>query len=173
VNVDANGSDNHEMVFETRLKKIGRVVALLDKWDNPRYLTRIWTIFEQFTAQKLEIPVTMILPADCCESLMNEIDKGKAGLETVRRALSQISSERAKASYEKDEAAVKDLIMTTSSFEDVDKAVARTMISWVAGVVQDRFLGYLDADVPTNEQLVQCYTDEGPRQSYCPVLVSL
>merc|ERR1711871_1388385 len=58
------GSENLEDVFEQRLTSIGRVVALLDTWDTPRYLTRIWTIYEQYTAAKLDIEVTMILPED-------------------------------------------------------------------------------------------------------------
>ena len=39
------GSDNLETIFEMRLTRIGRMVALLDAWDEPAYLTRVWTIF--------------------------------------------------------------------------------------------------------------------------------
>merc|ERR1712100_1017183 len=56
------GSDKLEDVFEANLIRIGEVVALLDTWQHPSYLTRIWCIFEQFTAIKLRIKVSMILP---------------------------------------------------------------------------------------------------------------
>ena len=38
------GSDNLEDVFESNLKRIGKMVAILDTFDRPMYLTRIWTL---------------------------------------------------------------------------------------------------------------------------------
>ena len=52
-------ADDLEIVFEGRVRIINNVVAMLDGWENPVYLTRIWTIFEQYTATKLNVPVTM------------------------------------------------------------------------------------------------------------------
>ncbi|CAE7791129.1 unnamed protein product [Symbiodinium sp. CCMP2456] len=57
------GSDNLEDVFEKRLRHVGHVVAVLDAWEEPAYLTRVWTIFEQYTAIKLHVPVTRL---GCC-----------------------------------------------------------------------------------------------------------
>merc|ERR1712176_1278872 len=76
--IDGNGdgSDNLEETFEARLKQIGHVVALLDTWNEPRYLTRIWTIYEQFTAAQLGIEVTMILPPASQESLIEKLEEG-------------------------------------------------------------------------------------------------
>merc|ERR1739844_527397 len=34
----SSGSDNLETVFEDRLTKIGKMIALLDTWDKPTYL---------------------------------------------------------------------------------------------------------------------------------------
>ena len=51
----AAGSDNLEAVFEDNLKRIGKMVAILDTWDRPVYLTRIWTVFEQFVASTIQI----------------------------------------------------------------------------------------------------------------------
>ena len=36
----STGSDNLEVLFESNLRRIGRVVALLDTWNKPIYLTR-------------------------------------------------------------------------------------------------------------------------------------
>lgn len=38
------------------------MIAMLDTWERPQYCTRIWTVFEQYTAAKLRVPVKMILP---------------------------------------------------------------------------------------------------------------
>ena len=51
------GSDNLEDVFEKNLKRIGRMVAILDTWDQPVYLSRVWTVYEQFVASTLQIQV--------------------------------------------------------------------------------------------------------------------
>ena len=51
----AAGSDNLEAVFEDNLKRIGKMVAILDTWDRPVYLSRIWTVFEQFVASTIKI----------------------------------------------------------------------------------------------------------------------
>ena len=51
----AAGSDNLEAVFKDNLKRIGKMVAILDTWDRPVYLTRIWTVFEQFVASTIQI----------------------------------------------------------------------------------------------------------------------
>ena len=53
----AAGSDNLEDVFKDNLKRIGKMVAILDTWERPVYLTRIWTVFEQFVASTIEIEV--------------------------------------------------------------------------------------------------------------------
>ena len=95
------GSDNLEEVFEENLKRIGQVVAVLDRrqrpffktssfefqdkvgsflhvfsyasnisylvmcrWQEPVYLQRVWTIYEQYVACSLEIPVTFVMPED-------------------------------------------------------------------------------------------------------------
>ena len=53
----ANGSDNLEDVFEGHLKRIGRMVAILDTWDQPVYLSRVWTVYEQYVASTIGVQV--------------------------------------------------------------------------------------------------------------------
>ena len=55
VEESSSGSDNLETVFEGNLRRIGRMVAVLDTWDRPLYLSRIWTVYEQFVASTLQI----------------------------------------------------------------------------------------------------------------------
>merc|ERR1712232_956020 len=94
---DGQGSKNLEDVFQQRLTKIGHVIALLDTWDAPRYLTRVWTIYEQFTAAELGVKVDMILPTDAHRTLMENINAGGAGIEAVALSLSKVDSENAEA----------------------------------------------------------------------------
>ena len=57
--LDQNGAGSRNSslreVFGEHLQRVGRMVALLDHWDQPAYLSRIWTIFEQYTAVVWEI----------------------------------------------------------------------------------------------------------------------
>ncbi len=42
-----------ESTFRNKVLGIGNVLALLGPWDAPKYLTRVWCIFELFTANKV------------------------------------------------------------------------------------------------------------------------
>eukprot|EP00913_Durusdinium_trenchii_P031067 g29093.t2 len=68
----AAGSDNLEDVFETNLRRIGHVVAVLDTWREPVYLQRVWTIYEQYVACSLKVPVTFVMPESATASLDEE-----------------------------------------------------------------------------------------------------
>ena len=57
--VDANLA----AVFRQRLQ--GKtMIAVLDSLLDPVYITRVWTIFEQFTAQELGITVHIVMPPE-------------------------------------------------------------------------------------------------------------
>jgi len=127
-----------EDVFEGSLLRIGRVVALLDGWNAPTYLTRIWTIFEQFTAIKLNIPVQMILPRDSYNSLGEEIDRGKEGINAIKESLCNIDSERAEAWQPADLEKVQTAIIDSVGFEAVNSCVKQTMIKWIGSVVVNK-----------------------------------
>jgi len=139
VDGDGSNSDNLEEIFELRLTTIGAMVALLDTWDKPRYLTRVWTIFEQYTATKRGIPVTMILPTDSCRSLIRQLEKGSDGMSKVSQALVGVDSENSKAFSAKDEIKVKGLIERDIGFVGVNVAVEKSLIAWIGTCVQDHF----------------------------------
>ena len=84
---NAAGSDNLEQTFESNLNRIGKVIALFDHWENVKYLTRIWTIFEQFTAAKLNIPVDIVLPVGPGKLMMEQVERGKAGISHLKESL--------------------------------------------------------------------------------------
>lgn len=129
---DAKGSDNLEHTFEAKLSGIGKVVALLDTFDRPLYLTRIWTIFEQFTASKLNIDVEIVMPEASARLLIGEFEQGKLGIQKVRDSMANVSSSCARASDKADEEKVKDLIRQHGGFDMVDSAIKQVMTVWVA-----------------------------------------
>ncbi|CAE7860989.1 hypothetical protein AK812_SmicGene11749 [Symbiodinium microadriaticum] len=144
--LDQNGAgsmgSNLKDVFGDNLQRIGRMVALLDGWEKPTYLSRIWTIFEQYTAVVLEIEVTFILPEVSGDSLLEEIRKGEEGIVRVRDSLCDVDAEIACAWCPEDEMQVKSMIEETIGFEKVNAKVQELMIAWVATMVKD-YLGGL------------------------------
>uniref|UniRef100_A0A7S1LIX5 EGF-like domain-containing protein n=1 Tax=Alexandrium catenella TaxID=2925 RepID=A0A7S1LIX5_ALECA len=133
VNKDRTGSENLAHTFEDNLTRIGHVVALLDTWDGPRYLSRIWTIFEQATAMKLNVPVTIILPTAESQSLLRQLELGKEGIVRVRTAMTKVDSKMAQATVQEDEDAVKTLIKSTfiGGFKYVDAQIVKFMVHWM------------------------------------------
>ena len=79
------GADNLEQIFESNLRRIGKVVALLDHWNEPVYLSRVWTIYEQYTAVKLKLPVSMILPLGPATELVAAIEQGNRPKRDIRQ----------------------------------------------------------------------------------------
>eukprot|EP00913_Durusdinium_trenchii_P035725 g33429.t1 len=135
---DGVGSSNLEHVFEDTLTRIGRMVAILDDWYDPTYLTRIWTIFEQFTAIKLgNITVTMVLPRGKNQSLIEQIREGEDGIRHVTQSLCKFQSRHATAFSKEDEENVKALIKATIGFREVDHKIEQFMLNWVGNVVQE------------------------------------
>jgi len=123
------GVDGLESEFEPRLRKIGHMVAMLDTWDLPTYLTRVWPIFEQFTATKLGIPIDMILPSGQQTSFEKELQAGhiKAVASSLRNL---VDVKAAKASVQHDEDKVKSMIETSLGFEAVNVAVREALFRW-------------------------------------------
>ena len=79
----SSGSDDLENAFRSNLTRIGQMVAILDHWKQPRYLTRVWTIYEQFIACSLQVPVVFILPQSSQESLKTQVCLGETGIRLV------------------------------------------------------------------------------------------
>eukprot|EP00929_Paragymnodinium_shiwhaense_P038696 TRINITY_DN20420_c0_g1_i1.p1 TRINITY_DN20420_c0_g1~~TRINITY_DN20420_c0_g1_i1.p1 ORF type:complete len:1012 (+),score=208.73 TRINITY_DN20420_c0_g1_i1:173-3208(+) len=140
------GTDELQQAFEGNLKRIGRLVALLDTWDNPRYLTRIWTIFEQFVAIKSGVPVTMLLTSRAAEDVIAQFDKGRAGISKVMEAMSRVHSEKAEAHLKRDEIAVKELLLKEFTFDYVDEQIVEFMLRWMATTFEEHMKKMLAKD---------------------------
>merc|ERR1712113_538442 len=112
------------------------MVALLDTWEDPVYLTRIWTIFEQFTATKLGINVEIILSKAVEEELKDVIFTGETGIERIKDSLCRVDSQNAKASHTVDEVKVKSLIEKSIGAPAVDAHVREVMIKFIGKSVE-------------------------------------
>ena len=112
------------------------MVAILDTWEQPVYLTRIWTVYEQFVASTLEIEVLFVMPETAKELLQQQIARGHDGISEVTQAISKVDSARASAWKPEDEAKVKSMIQETVGFAHVDAHVTDVMVTWIGSVMQ-------------------------------------
>jgi hypothetical protein len=130
---NGNGAFNLEEIFETRLKACGRMVAVLDSWEQPpevrtSYITRIWCIYEQYTALKLGIPVEFILPKEEAKEFVKNLQKN--GMNFIKEKLTAIECRNAVASNEKDQVKVKGIIEAEYGYDQVNKKVRARFARW-------------------------------------------
>ena len=140
-------------VFLIHHRRIGKVVALLDSLKEPLYLSRLWCIFEQHTAIKLNVPITMILPRSSCEELLSEINVGQDGIARVLANVGNVRVEHATASVKADEANIKRVISTTTGFYQVNCSVKSSMVNWVANVVKAHMDNMVSESMPSQPPL--------------------
>lgn len=136
--------DELESIFKTRLESINRVVIMLDTFSKPTYLTRIWCVFETFTAYKFGIQMDITLPKSEDEKFTEALEGNR--IKSIREGLRTVDAEQATASVKADEDHVKRLIRednTIGGFRAVNEAVAEIMLGWV----KTRFDDYMKAPI--------------------------
>jgi len=117
-------------VFGERLQRIGCLVVVLDTYDGPFYTTRIWCIFEVYTANTQNIQIDVTLPEDCQKGFYRSLQQGE--FSRLSSALTAIDTENAEASFQADADAIKNLIRATSGFSSVDDSVKYALMRWLA-----------------------------------------
>jgi len=102
---------------------------LMVPWEKPLYLTRVWCVFECYTAIDQNCNLTILMPPDeknnFAESIMYE------GVEDVMTALSGTRIEDAKASREDDKVNILRLIESGKGFDYVNGKVNERIRMWI------------------------------------------
>jgi len=101
-------------------------------------MTRVWTIFEQYTAIRLGIPVRIIMPQKAAEKMVNQFYAGKQGITHVTDALCEVDCESSEASSAEDERKVKTQIRGSVGFAAVNLKIREFLMEWVAAELQAR-----------------------------------
>jgi hypothetical protein len=120
---------------------------MLDSWDEPVYLTRLWCIYEQFSAVRMQAPMTVIMPRGPRATLLREINKGEEGIKLILTKLCAIDVENAKASMQQDEYNIKRTIVNSDGgFGRVNMSVKTSLATWVSGVVQEHLCSLIQLE---------------------------
>jgi len=123
--------ETFKSTFEGKVKKIGHVVALMAPWDGPRYLTRVWCVFEM--SQALQVPgieLDIIMPPDEKEAFGKALEDGTGELEDVYNVLWSVSVESAEASVEEDKINILTLIENGPGFHAINTGVSKRIMTW-------------------------------------------
>lgn len=133
------GSQDLECVFRQNLVRTGQMIAILDTWVQPVYLSRVWTIYEQFVASSMDIPVTFLMPEAAAKSLQEQIERGAEGISHIIESVSMVDVANAEAWKPEDETKVKSVIQGSVGFEQVNRHVVEVMVQWIGNVVKGQF----------------------------------
>lgn len=123
-----HGSEDLEKRFEERLRRTGHMVAMLDSWHRPVYLTRLWALYEQYTAQFLDIKITFILPPKHDETFSTNIKKDT---KKIVDGLKIIDSQNAQASSFVDQMRLMQEIRGAIGFDRVNQKVKDNLMKWL------------------------------------------
>lgn len=129
--------EEFKLAFGKRVSGIRQVVALMT-WSSPMYITRIWCVFEIYTAVVLgeeACSVTVIMPPKetihFCESLQVKDCNGRSsGISNLWRRLVDLDVEKAASSVPQDREQILKLIDDGPGFEAVNCAVSKYLRIW-------------------------------------------
>lgn len=113
------GSAGLSRIFQSRLENIGKMLIMIDKFENPEYATRAWCVYETFVAHKTKVDCEAILPAASAQ----ELAASGLSLPEIASLIRRIDVENSEASDPRDKDAIKEQIRANSSFASVNDAV--------------------------------------------------
>jgi hypothetical protein len=141
-----NGSPfNLSDIVSARLINIGRMVILLNSFHDPVYTTRVWCIFEAFTATKNSVEIQVALPTAAKEEFTYQLKND--GFGDVAHSLTTIDSASAEATIKADEKMIKDVIRESIGFAAVNEMVKCALMRWLAFAFQDVLKAEATSDV--------------------------
>ena len=83
--------------FDDRVVGIGRILPMLNPWDDPGYVKRAWCLFELYTAVTKRIDIDVIVSASETQSFRQAL--ATKGYGVVDEVLSQIDGDTATATH--------------------------------------------------------------------------
>ena len=117
--------------FGDRVVALGRILPMLEPWDDPGYVKRAWCLFELYTAIRLprDVEVDIILSPLQAKAFHDAVVAG--GYTVIDGALEQIRAEDAGASEPADLEAIRELIRGyPGGFETLNETVKQRLGQW-------------------------------------------
>lgn len=125
--------EDFRAAFEGQVRGIGRVLALMAPWQSPRYITRVWCVFEIFTATQLgpeACEVSIIMPPAEFDAFAADLARGGRGVSGIWEACRRLRVQDAEASVEEDKRRILKLIECGVGFAALNSSVRSFLQQW-------------------------------------------
>lgn len=126
-------------IFGERVRRVGHVLAMMAPWHDPIYLSRVWCIFELYTAHNTNgCRVDILMPPHETASLEQEVlasDRGGA-IHKLYDALGNTKVQNAKASVDSDKQKFLEMIESTVGFHEFNSQVNVLLRGWMQHSLQ-------------------------------------
>ena len=119
--------------FGERVVALGRILPMLEPWDDPGYVKRAWCLFELYTAitMRASTEIDIILSPAAAQSFRDRINRDGTDAHAIDEALAHVQSENAEASVQADLDAIRALIRGHSGgFGTLNSTVRRYLRRW-------------------------------------------
>ncbi|CAB9520118.1 Kinesin light chain [Seminavis robusta] len=121
-------------IFGERVKKIGHLLAMMAPWKAPIYITRVWRIFEMFTARTVEgCKVDIVMPPKERQYLEQDVINDGQGIDALYEALGNTQVQNAKSSVESDRLAILNKVESDVGFQALNNEVNNLLRGWMQG----------------------------------------
>eukprot|EP00797_Seminavis_robusta_P034797 Sro845_g210030.2 (410) ;mRNA; r:25820-27049 len=132
----ANNKVDFFAIFGERVKKIGHLLAMMAPWNAPIYITRVWCIFEVFTAHTTNAcKVDIVMPPKEKQSLEQDVVDNGGGIDALYETLCNTKVEKAKASVESDRLAILGQVESDVGYSVLNNRVNDLLRGWMHGVL--------------------------------------
>ncbi|CAB9496610.1 Kinesin light chain [Seminavis robusta] len=123
-------------IFGECVKRIGHVLAMMAPWNAPVYITRVWCIFEIFTAHTTEgCKLDIVMPPKEKLSLEQDVVESGEGINAVYETLGNTKVENAKSSVTSDRLAILGQIEYDVGYSVLNNLVNDLLRGWMHGVL--------------------------------------
>ncbi|CAB9520079.1 Kinesin light chain (Partial), partial [Seminavis robusta] len=123
-------------IFGERVKKIQHLLAMMAPWGAPVALTRVWCIFEIFTAHTTDgCKLDIVMPPKEKHSLEQDVIKNGQGINALYETLGKTKIENANASVESDRVAILRKVESDVGYSALNNLVNDLLRGWMHGVL--------------------------------------
>ncbi|CAB9524237.1 Kinesin light chain [Seminavis robusta] len=123
-------------IFGERVKKIGHLLAMMAPWNAPVYITRVWCIFEIFTAHGTDgCKMDIVMPPKEKESLEEDVVDDGEGIYALYETLGNTKVENAQASVESDRLAILGEVESDVGYSVLNNLVNDLLRGWMQRVL--------------------------------------
>jgi len=127
---DLENFEHFQKVFHSRVTGVDEIISMMFPWDKPVYLSRIWCIFELFTAKNENCNLFIAMPPKerikMAESLATQ-----DGYEILLKALGGTSIQNASASREEDKVNILKLVENGPGFQKLNNDINDLLRDWI------------------------------------------